>query len=159
MSRIWHNPLLEKSTRQMKKSMGQLKKTWWIFAVTLFFMIIATRLFGTGCFFNSITGIPCPGCGITRSIWALLRLDFAASWQDYPMLLPCGIGLIGYFLSWINGVGSSKGRNCFLVVLGIAIVAVYVLRMLLYFPYTPPMVYNQRAMLPRLLQLAKRLLS
>lgn len=39
------------------------------------------------CPFHALTGLLCPGCGVTRMCLALLRLDFAAAWQANPVLL------------------------------------------------------------------------
>jgi hypothetical protein len=40
------------------------------------------------CSFREMTGIDCPGCGLQRSILALLRGDLAGSIQEFPALLP-----------------------------------------------------------------------
>lgn len=50
------------------------------------------------CPFHLVTGLLCPGCGVTRMSLALLRLDFAAAWQTNPallLLLPVLAGLLG----------------------------------------------------------------
>lgn len=39
------------------------------------------------CPFHAVTGLLCPGCGVTRMCLALLRLDFAAAWDANPVLL------------------------------------------------------------------------
>jgi hypothetical protein len=46
------------------------------------------------CSFQEHAGIPCPGCGIQRSIIALLRGDLLESIILFPALLP----MIGMFL-------------------------------------------------------------
>lgn len=39
------------------------------------------------CPIHALTGLLCPGCGVTRMCMALLRLDFAAAWDANPVLL------------------------------------------------------------------------
>ena len=41
---------------------------------------------GVGCVFLYFLGIPCPGCGMTRALRALLRLDFAAAFGYHPLI-------------------------------------------------------------------------
>lgn len=40
------------------------------------------------CPFRALTGLPCPGCGMTRAFLALGRLDFAGAWAYNPLSLP-----------------------------------------------------------------------
>ncbi|MGM9602968.1 MAG: DUF2752 domain-containing protein [Faecousia sp.] len=42
---------------------------------------------GIPCPFHLVTGLQCPGCGVSRMCLALARLDFAGAWQANPMLL------------------------------------------------------------------------
>ncbi|MEM1418084.1 MAG: DUF2752 domain-containing protein [Myxococcota bacterium] len=39
------------------------------------------------CVFRAATGLPCPGCGLTRASLALLRLDLGAAWSAHPLVL------------------------------------------------------------------------
>jgi hypothetical protein len=54
---------------------------------------------GIPCVFRLVTGLQCPGCGITRMFLSLLKLDFAAA-ARYNLLvlclLPLGVGLYFY---------------------------------------------------------------
>jgi hypothetical protein len=36
------------------------------------------------CIFAEVTGLPCPGCGLTRAIWALVHGDWQTSWLFHP---------------------------------------------------------------------------
>ena len=50
------------------------------------------------CPFHALTGLECPGCGVTRMCLALLRLDFAGAWAANPGLLllsPLILALVG----------------------------------------------------------------
>lgn len=49
------------------------------------------------------TGVPCPGCGMTRGAAALLRLDFAGAWQSHPMIYPLLILLGWWGLRYLLG--------------------------------------------------------
>lgn len=42
---------------------------------------------GLPCVFHLITGLQCPGCGVTRMCLSLLRGDFAAAWQYNAAIL------------------------------------------------------------------------
>jgi hypothetical protein len=37
------------------------------------------------CPFKMLTGFPCPGCGMTRACWCLLKLDFAGAFYYHPL--------------------------------------------------------------------------
>lgn len=41
---------------------------------------------GIGCVFRDCLGFPCPGCGMSRAVLALARLDFAAAWGYHPLV-------------------------------------------------------------------------
>ena len=61
-------------------------------------LAILTPPHGTGfsvCWFKHCTGLPCPGCGLTRSLSCALRGMFVESWQYHPM----GWLILGLFLT------------------------------------------------------------
>lgn len=41
---------------------------------------------GIGCVFQHFLHIPCPGCGMTRALRAVLRLDLRGAWGYNPMI-------------------------------------------------------------------------
>ena len=47
------------------------------------------------CWFHSITHLPCPACGTTRSVWAIVHGQWAHGWQLNPLgFLTCGVVLM-----------------------------------------------------------------
>ena len=50
-------------------------------------VLIAMLGRGLYCPFWRLTGLKCPGCGVTRMCLALLRLDWAEAWQANAALL------------------------------------------------------------------------
>lgn len=62
-----------------------------------------------GCVFQRFFGIPCPGCGMTRALLAVLRLDLKAAFFYHPMFWSIPI-LYLYFLS-DNGIFKRKFWN------------------------------------------------
>ena len=59
-----------------------------ILLLTGLFYLIVIKVFGRGlpCLFNKLTGLYCPGCGITRIIFSSVRLDFVAAFNANPVL-------------------------------------------------------------------------
>jgi hypothetical protein len=53
---------------------------------------------GVGCPFKHLTGLDCPGCGSTRSLGALTRLDLGAA-LDHNVLVP--FALVFVTVSWV----------------------------------------------------------
>ena len=85
-----------------------------LFAFLLFLFLNQTYSFYIPCFFHKITGLYCPGCGITRMVLSLLHLDFyqAFRWNPFLFLLtPLFIVYGGaYFLYWLYDREAPKGK-------------------------------------------------
>ena len=62
-------------------------------AYTALILVIGRGLY---CPVWKLTGLLCPGCGVTRMCLALLRLDVAAAWRANAALLlgPAGAALL-----------------------------------------------------------------
>ncbi len=80
------------------------------------------------CPFHALTGLECPGCGVTRMCLALLRLDFAGAWAANPGLLllsPLILALAGWQVSDFIRTGSrrpSRGQRALgWVLVGLAV--------------------------------------
>ena len=99
------------------------KEIWCVILVGLFFLIR-----GLPCPIKYLTGISCPGCGMTRAIRAAVRLDFAAAFYYHPLwvLLPV-LGILYLILR------RKKAERYFDLILMIAcgvMLVVYIYRLL-----------------------------
>lgn len=69
------------------------------------------------CPFRSVTGLLCPGCGVTRVCLALLRLDVAGAWRANPVLtalLPVLAGVLlrmGYVYVQTGRTGPTRTQS------------------------------------------------
>ena len=76
---------------RMRKDM---KNVGLVVIAVSFYLLIMLLLTGNTCIIRGLTGIPCPGCGMTRAFGCLLRGQWSLSFQMHPMLLPW----LAYFL-------------------------------------------------------------
>lgn len=53
-----------------------------IFAAALYTVF---HLLGIGCPIKFITGVSCPGCGMTRAIWSAFHLRFSEAFYFHPL--------------------------------------------------------------------------
>jgi len=60
-------------------------------AALVFFFNPATHNFYPVCQFHRLTGLNCPGCGMTRALYALLHGDVVAALHDNALLV---VGLV-----------------------------------------------------------------
>ncbi len=62
---------------------------WYVLGAGLFAVwLIPLDQLPSACLTRRLTGIPCPTCGVGRSLHALLHGDIASSLRYHPLLLP-----------------------------------------------------------------------
>ena len=61
--------------------------------------VLLVNILHTGCLIRFLTGVSCPGCGITRAIKALLELNFSKAFYYNPMVYVLLLTPIWIFLS------------------------------------------------------------
>lgn len=66
------------------------------------------------CAVLALTGWPCPGCGMTRSVVALSNGQLAASFEQHPLGWIVVVGLVSVILSWCVGVIRNRPPTRFL---------------------------------------------
>lgn len=118
------------------------------------YCIFAQIFTGTICLIHSVTGMPCPTCGITRAAASLLSGNFAGAFAIFPLWPAAAILLAAAFLHLFVLRGRSRTVMVLLMLpCGAAIFVRYIWGMAVLFPHTAPYVLNARALLPRLLEL------
>ena len=91
------------------------------------------------CIFHKITGLYCPGCGITRMLFSLLELKFYQSFRYNPLLFVyLFYYLIKYIIYFIKNKKLYKLGNKEQITLIIILLTYTILRNIPYFSYLAP---------------------
>ncbi len=120
---------------------------WAIILIIAYFALGKNFLYSL-CPMVVITGFPCPGCGLTRAGFRLLRLDFAGAFRIHPFIFPI-VAYIGIF-SWNRYIRKRRmgtGLKILLILILVLLILFYLWRMLHDFPGEPPMSYYSRNLL------------
>lgn len=84
------------------------------------------------CIFRFATGVPCPGCGMTRAVFSLITLDFPSAAFYHPMVffLP-----VLFLFIWKDGrLFRSKRINLIVLIsIGVLFLAAYFIRLYLFY--------------------------
>lgn len=89
-----------------------LRRSGLLVAAGLAYYAFASVFGGIPCPFRLVTGLKCPGCGITTMILALGRGDVGAALAANPFLLVTLPVPVGLFLrqAWLRAAGRRFGR-------------------------------------------------
>ncbi len=89
------------------------------------------------CFVKETFGFYCPGCGGSRSLSALLTLDFLNSFRLYPPILICAaVILVHDIILIIHAVKNTEysGKYLIFIVVAVSVILNFIIRnILLYF--------------------------
>lgn len=96
---------------------------------------------GTACWFQSVVGLPCPGCGTTRAVLALLEGRVGEALRWHPLIFVSLLLVPAYAILRHGPLKTrKKALDSAAISVFILYLAVYALRMILLFPHTEPMV-------------------
>ena len=65
---------------------------------TAYLIFVLFTGFGIPCLFYEITGLKCAGCGISRMLVSLIRLDVSAAFYHNPFLFITGPFIVAYLV-------------------------------------------------------------
>ncbi len=134
--------------RALKLLWKDIKDVKWAIIIIIAYFVLGRYFLYSLCPMVMVTGLPCPGCGLTRAGFALLRLDLAGAYRIHPFIYPIA-GYIAVF-GWnryIMGRRMGKKLKAGLTVLMVLVILFYGWRMWMYFPGEPPMSYYERNLL------------
>lgn len=116
-------------------------------------LCVLVYLIGDGvfCQLKAFTGLPCPGCGLTRAFTCLLSGQWAQSFFYHPLWPLILLLAVLYFMNLFFDNRLIYNQKLILSVLG-AFLGVYLIRMIFMFPHTAPMDYYSNGFFPRLFQ-------
>lgn len=77
---VLRNPQLPTNPRQLMKDRILLI----VFIIVIYLFL---SLLSVGCPLKFMSGISCPGCGMTRAVFSALNLDFTSAFHYHPMFL------------------------------------------------------------------------
>ena len=147
---------------KMRDIVKRIKKdfqNFWMAAVAIgIYMSLVNVIFRAFCPMVIVTGLPCPGCGMTRSVIYLLTGHVSESIHIHPM----GIVVVCLFLyfAWNRYIigRNPKGMMVIIAIALVALIAFYIWRMYLYFPDRVPYVYKEGNLLERTFPYYKEIL-
>ena len=123
-------------------------REYWAAAVTLLVYIIMVNLiFHNFCPMVIVTGLPCPGCGLTRSVIYMISGKIAQSVYINPMGIPIACILAYFFFNRYILGRKAKGMMTLITCVILLLIVLYIWRMYVYFPNRVPYVYIEKNIL------------
>ena len=132
-------------------------------------LLLSLELFSAPCFFYSVIGIPCAGCGSSRALSLLVQGQIKEAITMHPLILLSLLIFISLLtIVIVKLIMRAKGKAFHLPlsqrnwkILFFSLVAlylvVYVVRMVLYFPHEEPMCYNHNSVWGQLIALIRNI--
>ncbi len=114
------------------------------------FVIFSILLTGSTCVMRTITGLPCPGCGLTRATFALFKFNIPAAIHFNPAVFLVWPVMIVFFLLMIFKKINIKKYTPLFIITGVCMCVIYAIRMILYFPEVEPMIYDYHSVFGRI---------
>ena len=90
------------------------------------------------CPIQTLTGLPCPGCNMKKSLYYLLQFKFSLSLYYHALLIPTIVVFVWIVFNYKNHEQTKK----LLMIWAIFMIVYYIYRMIVYFPNSP-MIYSK----------------
>ena len=124
---------------------------WCTLGMFIIYCILMYSITGGICPFRGLFGIPCPACGSTRAMIRCAKGDFIGGMRMNPSAPLLFLLLINEIRVSYFRRGNKKAAMLLLVTSVTVSLAVYLVRMRLYFPHMEPYIIERRSLLFRIL--------
>ncbi|MCH5249496.1 MAG: DUF2752 domain-containing protein [Lachnospiraceae bacterium] len=129
--------------------LADIKEYWPAALVLLVYTAAVNLIFHNFCPMVIVSGLPCPGCGLTRSIVYLITGRLSQSLYINPMGIPIACILIYFFWNRYIIGRKAKGMTVLITCVTILLLVIYIYRMFMLFPNRVPYVYTENNILSR----------
>lgn len=125
--------------------------------IAIFYVILTMLGNRTLCVSKLTTGIPCPGCGMTRAYLSLFRGDVSSALYNHPLFILPFIAFLVVVLKSNRLISKIYHHPFFWWTLLGVFIAVWLIRMFFLFPHAEPLDYNHQSLFAQLFQALKRI--
>ena len=116
------------------------------------YYVLVRRIFRAFCPMVILTGLPCPGCGLSRAVWYLLTGQIRRSFLLHPLGVFWILFILYFFVNrYFLGKKVTKAMLIYLCILLLATLFLYFFRMVTIFPDRPPMSYTGRNLFEKII--------
>lgn len=134
--------------RMIRKDLWNLRVV--IFVLDIYFVIVKCFLYSS-CPLVLVTGFPCPGCGLSRAAFCLMRGEFLRAWHFHPFIYGILALCVAFCVQRYLRHQKTDGLKKWLLILLIGMLLYYIYRMIRYFPGNPPMSFYRHNLINRIL--------
>ena len=122
-----------------------------LFLIIGIYLILQWVGIGWHCPFHSIFGVPCPGCGFTRAIQAVIQFDFITALYYYPLFWLPPLLLLYYIYANYMALKKPKSYQNIMNIGLALILVVYFMRWFDLLQFASQLEINKDSLLFRLL--------
>lgn len=142
----------------MRRIGQDIKDLWPAVLALLIYTILVNAIFHAFCPMLLITGIPCPGCGMSRALLLLLMGHPAESVKMHP-LAPLVLALLIY-IGWNRYIIGRRSKMVLLFTgIGVVLLVIcYLIRMYYLFPENQPLLYMENNLFSQTIPYYKQML-